>query len=69
MIREGEPQVTLKFLADSPNKLAISDFSDGTLDAISYERYTCGLLVSGASRGFGPCVMVIDALGIRLRSY
>lgn len=43
MIREGEPQVTLKFLADSPNKLAISDFSDGTLDAISYERYACGL--------------------------
>lgn len=39
MIREGEPQVTLKLLADSPNKLAISDFSDGTLDAISYERY------------------------------
>lgn len=43
MIREGEPQVTLKFLADSPNKLAISDFSDGTLDAISYERCACGL--------------------------
>lgn len=31
MIREGEPQVTLKFLADSPSKLAISNFSDGTL--------------------------------------
>lgn len=31
MIREGEPQVTLKFLADSPSKLAISNFSDGML--------------------------------------
>ena len=30
MIREGEPNVTLKFLADSPSKLAISNFSDGT---------------------------------------
>ena len=29
MIREGEPQVTLKFLAESPSKLAISNFSDG----------------------------------------
>lgn len=65
MIREGEPQVTLKFLADSPNKLAISDFSDGTLDAISYERYACGLsrvVVEALAR-----VLVIDALGIRLK--
>ncbi len=30
MIREGEPNVTLKYLADSPSKLAISNFSDGT---------------------------------------
>ena len=30
MIREGEPDVTLKYLADSPSKLAISNFSDGT---------------------------------------
>ena len=30
MIREGEPNVALKYLADSPSKLAISNFSDGT---------------------------------------
>lgn len=30
MIREGEPNVTLKYLADSPSKLAIGGFSDGT---------------------------------------
>lgn len=30
MIREGEPNVTLKYVADSPSKLAISNFSDGT---------------------------------------
>ena len=30
MIREGEPNVTLKYIAESPSKLAISNFSDGT---------------------------------------
>ncbi|MCJ1385402.1 hypothetical protein MMC17_008525 [Xylographa soralifera] len=28
MVREGEPNVTLKYLAESPSKLAISNFSD-----------------------------------------
>ena len=30
MIREGEPNVTLKYVAETPSKLAISNFSDGT---------------------------------------
>ena len=30
MIREGEPNVTLKYVAESPSKLAISNFADGT---------------------------------------
>ena len=30
MIREGEPNVTLKFISETPSKLAISNFSDGT---------------------------------------
>lgn len=31
MIREGEPEVTLKYLADSPTrKLAINSFTEGT---------------------------------------
>ena len=29
MIREGEPDITLKFIAANPRKLAISNFSDG----------------------------------------
>lgn len=29
MIREGAPDVTLSFIADSPSKMAISNFSDG----------------------------------------
>lgn len=29
MIREGEHNVTLKFLAESPSKLAISNFTEG----------------------------------------
>ena len=31
MVREGEPNVTLKYLAESPSKLAVSNFSDGRL--------------------------------------
>ena len=30
MIREGEANVTLKYLANSPSMLAIGGFSDGT---------------------------------------
>ncbi|KAI4110112.1 MAG: hypothetical protein L6R37_000005 [Teloschistes peruensis] len=33
MIREGEPNVTLKYLSNSPSKLAISNFSDGFFTA------------------------------------
>lgn len=29
MVREGEPNVTLKYLAESPSKLAVSNFSEG----------------------------------------
>ena len=32
MIREGEPNVTLKYLAEQPRKLAISNFSDGAYE-------------------------------------
>lgn len=37
MIREGEPNVTLKFLAESPSKLAISNFSDGMYNEASLQ--------------------------------
>ena len=30
MVREGEPNVTLKYISEQPSKLAISNFSDGT---------------------------------------
>ena len=29
MVREGEPNVTLKYISEQPSKLAISNFSDG----------------------------------------
>ncbi|MCJ1467161.1 hypothetical protein MMC07_005783 [Pseudocyphellaria aurata] len=45
MIREGEPQVTLKFLADSPSKLAISNFSDVQVQGSNIRRYYTYLLV------------------------
>ncbi|MCJ1348747.1 hypothetical protein MMC31_006980, partial [Peltigera leucophlebia] len=44
MVREGEPQVTLKFLADSPNKLAISDFSDVQVQGSNIGHYYTYLL-------------------------
>ncbi|KAL8965127.1 MAG: hypothetical protein Q9183_004013 [Haloplaca sp. 2 TL-2023] len=39
MIREGEPNVTLKFLADTPSKLAISNFSDVQAQGINIRHY------------------------------
>ena len=36
MVREGEPNVTLKYVAESPSKLAVSNFSDGTYLAIQW---------------------------------
>ncbi|KAL8725700.1 MAG: hypothetical protein Q9181_006311 [Wetmoreana brouardii] len=39
MIREGEPNVTLKYLADSPSKLAISNFSDVQVQGTNIRHY------------------------------
>ena len=37
MIREGQPKATLRYLADSPNKLAIGNFSDGQFKLSNYQ--------------------------------
>ncbi|KAL8750990.1 MAG: hypothetical protein Q9199_006722 [Rusavskia elegans] len=39
MIREGEPNVTLKYLADSPSKLAIGGFSDVQAQGTNIRHY------------------------------
>jgi len=39
MIREGAPEVTLRFLADSPRRLAISQFTEVQTQGISIRRY------------------------------
>ncbi|KAL8827769.1 MAG: hypothetical protein Q9170_006881 [Blastenia crenularia] len=39
MIREGEPRVTLKYLAESPSKLAISNFSDVQAQGANIRHY------------------------------
>ncbi|KAL8689386.1 MAG: hypothetical protein Q9218_004938 [Villophora microphyllina] len=39
MIREGEPNVTLKYLSDSPSKLAISNFSDVQMQGTNIRHY------------------------------
>ena len=44
MIREGEPDVTLKFIAQNPRKLAISNFSDVQLQGRNIRHYNDFLL-------------------------
>ncbi|MCJ1471931.1 hypothetical protein MMC13_000572 [Lambiella insularis] len=39
MIREGEPNVTLKYLAESPSKLAISNFSEVQVQGTNIRHY------------------------------
>lgn len=39
MIREGAPEVTLRYLADSPKSLAISQFTEVQTQGISIRRY------------------------------
>ncbi|CAD6580752.1 MAG: hypothetical protein ASARMPRED_000313 [Alectoria sarmentosa] len=44
MIREGEPNVTLKYVAESPSKLAISNFSDVQVQGTNIRHYYTYLL-------------------------
>lgn len=39
MIREGSPDVTLKFLAESPKRMAISQFTEVQTQGVSIRRY------------------------------
>ncbi|KAA6410137.1 MAG: ANTH-domain-containing [Lasallia pustulata] len=39
MVREGEPNVTLKYLAESPSKLAVSNFSDAQPQGSNIRHY------------------------------
>lgn len=50
MIREGEPNVTLKYLAEQPRKLAISNFSEGTYAAALLRSRCRSILLSGQER-------------------
>ncbi|KAI9816012.1 MAG: hypothetical protein M1827_002004 [Pycnora praestabilis] len=44
MIREGEPEVTLKYLAENPRKLAISNFTDVQMQGRNIRHYMQYLL-------------------------
>ena len=51
MVREGEPNVTLKYISEQPSKLAISNFSDGM--SYQFPKYHKGRsLVWFGSSGF-----------------
>jgi phosphatidylinositol-binding clathrin assembly protein len=39
MIREGAPEVTLRYLADSPKRLAISSFAEAQTQGVNIRRY------------------------------
>lgn len=45
MIREGEPNVTLKYISESPSKLAISNFSDVQVQGLNIRHYHTYLLM------------------------
>ncbi len=66
MVREGEPNVTLKFVADSPSKLAISNFSDGTSKEYSMASARgpteCGYTRLLRDRGFPPIGVGIEEI-------
>lgn len=49
MIREGEPGVTLRFLAEQPSKLAISNFSDVQAQGRNIRHYHTYLLMRAKS--------------------
>lgn len=49
MIREGEPGVTLKYVADQPSKLAISNFSDVQVQGRNIRHYHTYLLMRAKS--------------------
>ncbi|KAL9037842.1 MAG: hypothetical protein Q9214_005522, partial [Letrouitia sp. 1 TL-2023] len=49
MIREGEPNVTLKFLGDAPSKMAISNFSDVQVQGSNIRHYYSYLLTRAKS--------------------
>ncbi|RMD44333.1 hypothetical protein DV735_g830, partial [Chaetothyriales sp. CBS 134920] len=44
MIREGQPEVTLRYLADSPKRLALSTFTEMQTQGINIRRYSEYLL-------------------------
>lgn len=39
MIREGAPEVTLRYVADSPKRLAISSFAEAQTQGVNIRRY------------------------------
>ena len=54
MIREGERNVTLEHVADSPSKLAISNFSDGTS-----KEYNVSSARGPTEGGFYMCIETV----------
>ncbi|ETI29000.1 hypothetical protein G647_01452 [Cladophialophora carrionii CBS 160.54] len=44
MIREGQPEVTLRYIAESPKRLAISSFTEGQTQGLNIRRYSEYLL-------------------------
>lgn len=39
MIREGAPEVTLRYIAESPKRLAISSFAEAQTQGVNIRRY------------------------------
>jgi len=80
MIREGQPDLTLRYIAESPKRLAISNFTDGKYKPAQKRRiYSAGLshtsthgatfLTLPRALGLTIGVLVVQTQGANIRAY
>jgi hypothetical protein len=79
MIREGQPDLTLRYIAESPKRLAISTFTDGKYKLARKGGYTAQdipCLTRGATFLFSPRalgltirILVVQTQGANIRAY
>jgi hypothetical protein len=65
MIREGQPDLTLRYIAESPKRLAISNFTDG-MCKLGQERNTQRRIPHTSARG-ATFLLLSSALGLTIR--
>ncbi|KAI9733036.1 MAG: hypothetical protein M1834_003581 [Cirrosporium novae-zelandiae] len=69
MIREGEPNVTLKYLSESPRNLAISGFSDGAYDPSLECFLGAGKIINACGSSCVRHGQAVQVQGANIRHY